>query len=366
MAEISERTAQQIVDTVKDVCGYHINFIRPDGVILASTNPERVGTYHEIGHKAAQTGQPIEVGSNDSFYGTQQGVNLPFFYHGEVLAVIGITGDPEEVRKYAYLAQRITGLLLKEQEYDARSRNAGAEIHYFVRSLVRAEAVNHDFYLDFLETHGIDESLKYMTVIVRLDRRYNPANLSMIEQEILSAFRQTESPLYTFEYPNEYILILREEVYRSWEYRFRRIAEKYGQFLKVGAGMKHSLIHQNRSYAEADIAVRAAGTRGGYAEYSSLHLEILLASVPESVRRQYAEKTAGKLGDKDRQMLETYFACDCSLKEAAGRLFVHKNTLQYHLDRIRTVTGFDPRKFSDAVVLYLALREEMSSSATDI
>ena len=134
------------------------------------------------------------------------------------------TGDPEEVRKYAYLAQRITGLLLKEQEYDARSRNAGAEIHYFVRSLVRAEAVNHDFYLDFLETHGIDESLKYMTVIVRLDRRYNPANLSMIEQEILSAFRQTESPLYTFEYPNEYILILREEVYRSWEYRFRRIA----------------------------------------------------------------------------------------------------------------------------------------------
>ncbi|MGN0256610.1 MAG: CdaR family transcriptional regulator [Chordicoccus sp.] len=360
MAEISERTARQIVDTVKDVCGYNINFIRPDGMILASTNPERVGTYHEIGHKAAQTGQAIEVSANDSFYGTQQGVNLPFSYHGEIKAVIGITGDPDEVRKYAYLAQRITGLLLREQEYDARSRNAGAEIHYFVRSLVRAEPVNHDFYLDFLNAHGIDESVKYMTVLVRLDRRYNPANLSMVEQEILSAFRQTESPLFTFEYPNEYILILREEKYRPWEYRFRQIAEKYGELLKVGIGMSHSLIHQNRSYGEADIAVRAAGTRGGYAEYSSLHLEILLASVPEDVRRQYAEKTAGKLGDKDRQMLETYFACGCSLKEAAEKLFVHKNTLQYHLDRIKTVTGFDPREFSDAVILYLALRKEMT------
>ncbi|MCC6094604.1 MAG: hypothetical protein LIV24_06235 [Eubacterium sp.] len=39
MAEISERTARQIVDTVKDVCGYNINFIRSDGIILASTNP---------------------------------------------------------------------------------------------------------------------------------------------------------------------------------------------------------------------------------------------------------------------------------------------------------------------------------------
>ena len=60
-------------------------------------------------------------------------------------------------------------------------------------------------------------------------------------------------------------------------------------------------------------------------------------------------------------MLGVYFACECSLKEAAEKLFVHKNTLQYHLDRVRSATGFDPRKFSDAVILYLALREEMTS-----
>ena len=75
MAEISKKTAQQIVDSVKDVCGHDVNFIRPDGSILASTNPERVGTYHEIGHRAAQEGQSIEVMENDSFYGTQQGVS---------------------------------------------------------------------------------------------------------------------------------------------------------------------------------------------------------------------------------------------------------------------------------------------------
>jgi len=36
MAEISKKTAQQIVDSVKDVCGHDVNFIQPDGSILAS------------------------------------------------------------------------------------------------------------------------------------------------------------------------------------------------------------------------------------------------------------------------------------------------------------------------------------------
>lgn len=33
--------AQQIVDTIHDVCGYDINFINPEGRIYASTDPER-------------------------------------------------------------------------------------------------------------------------------------------------------------------------------------------------------------------------------------------------------------------------------------------------------------------------------------
>lgn len=77
MAEqIEQRTAQQIVDTVKEVCGYNINFIRPDGIIMASTDPERVGTYHEIGQKAARTGEAIEVAEDEGFYGSRKGINM--------------------------------------------------------------------------------------------------------------------------------------------------------------------------------------------------------------------------------------------------------------------------------------------------
>ena len=44
---LSKRTAQKIVDTVKDVCGYDINFINPKGIIFASTDFSRIGDFHE-------------------------------------------------------------------------------------------------------------------------------------------------------------------------------------------------------------------------------------------------------------------------------------------------------------------------------
>ena len=42
MELISRAMAQQIVDTVKDVCSQNINFIDEKGIIVASTDRDRV------------------------------------------------------------------------------------------------------------------------------------------------------------------------------------------------------------------------------------------------------------------------------------------------------------------------------------
>ena len=52
MFKIDRTLAAQVVNTVKDVCGRDVNFINQYGIIFASTDPERVGTFHEIGHQA--------------------------------------------------------------------------------------------------------------------------------------------------------------------------------------------------------------------------------------------------------------------------------------------------------------------------
>ena len=47
MFKIDRTLAAQVVNTVKDVCGRDVNFINQYGIIFASTDPERVGTFHE-------------------------------------------------------------------------------------------------------------------------------------------------------------------------------------------------------------------------------------------------------------------------------------------------------------------------------
>lgn len=355
MPNISTKTAQQIVDTVKDVCGYNINFILPDGTIAASTNADRIGTYHEIGHKAAKSGQMLEVEADNAFYGTQKGVNLPFSYQGEIVAVIGITGEPAEVRKYAYLAQRITKLILRERDLDNLAHTRRDQIAYVVQSLTGGRTMPHRFLTEFQKEHHIDPAARYRTVLVQIDNRYNPANLSMIEQKIVRTFNQTGSELHIFDYPDRYILIETDEAYEMWCYQLKRLAEDFGVILRIGVGASHQLIHQNRSFREAEIAVQAANEESNYASYDDLTLEILLGSIPADARERFQTKTIRKLDDKEKKLLKTYFACECHLKEAAKKLFIHVNTLQYQLDKIARKTGLNPRKFEDAVVLYLGM-----------
>ena len=59
--KLDKSLAFQVVNTIKDTCGQDINFIDKQGMIFASTNADRIGTFHAIGHKAAQTEQTIEV-----------------------------------------------------------------------------------------------------------------------------------------------------------------------------------------------------------------------------------------------------------------------------------------------------------------
>lgn len=117
MELISRAMAQQIVDTVKDVCSQNINFIDEKGIIVASTDRDRVGTYHEVGYRVVLEGNTIEVTDDNSFRGTRKGINIPITYNGRIIAVIGISGEVEEVRKYAYLAQKITDILLKRENW---------------------------------------------------------------------------------------------------------------------------------------------------------------------------------------------------------------------------------------------------------
>lgn len=353
---IKREIAQQIVEAVKDVCSHDINFIDAKGIIFASTNLQRIGDFHEVGRRVILSGETIEVEEDGSFLGTQKGVNIPFTYKGQISAVIGISGEPAEVRKYAYLAQKITTLLLREHELDQQEHHQKTQLNQIIRSLIYKEDVNPGYLTDFLKKFNTTPAKEYHTIIVKLNSRYHPSNLSLIEKYIYRAFEQTESKLYTFNYSNEYILLLEAEKVERYLSVFRNLARKNAPLLKIGIGSAQPLVKQYKSYRAAQIALQSLMGEAALAIYDFLDLEILLGSISEGVKTMFLKQTIQVLSEKDRELLKTYFASNMSLKSTSEQLYLHKNTLQYQLDRIWSVTGYNPREFKDAVVLYMGLK----------
>ena len=144
MEIIDRETAQYIVDTVKSVCGKDINYIDARGIIIDSTDHSRVDSFHEIGYQVVTQGDTKEVSGDESFLGVQKGVNLPVFYHGKVIAAVGISGELEEARKYAALAQKITTILLREREVEARGSQKRSKISYMLRTLLLQGLTSED------------------------------------------------------------------------------------------------------------------------------------------------------------------------------------------------------------------------------
>lgn len=356
MELIQKKTAQKIVDTVRDVCGYHINFIDKKGMIIGSSDPKRIGTFHEIGKQVIQRGEPIEVSESDSFYGTQKGVNIPVFYDGEIMAAIGISGEPEKVKKFGTLAQRITSLLLREGELEFYGNQKKNRVNYVVCSLADGNITNAGYIRGFFREYHLEEKEEYRTLIIRLKEGEHSKGLFIIQRDIYQVMEHMESVLYTFRYPNEYILMMKVSDYEKRFPMIEKLVRSYHGALKAGLGNQRPLFEQSVSYRAAELAINSLNTGQLLAEYDKLDLDLILGCVTEEAREFFLKKTIESLSGEDVHILQTYFEEEMSLQKTSSRLFMHKNSLQYKLNRIYRISGYNPRTFHGAVVLYCALK----------
>ena len=359
MAVMDAAIAQQIVETVKETCGYDINYITDRGIILASTDSSRIGDYHEIGFQAGKKGTVIEVEKDDLYEGTHAGVNIPFYFHHQLVGVIGITGRPDEVRRYGQLAVRIMRLMLKERDLEQSLEARRAEASYILHSLVSGRPVNRDMLMGFLDSKNLPADEKYRIVRIRPKKEMKNTQFNTLENRIEVKLSDAADACCAYDYPGEFIVLQKAETFAESETYWKELTE----LASVSAGSPRTLSHVSRSYEEAGIARRSGA--GDYAVFDQLPLAFIFSSVPSYMREAYVHRTVSKLSERQKEILTEYYKEDMSLKNAADALFIHKNTLQYQLDRVREITGLDPRSFQDAVSLYIALHlqnlEEISA-----
>ena len=90
-----------------------------------------------------------------------------------------------------------------------------------------------------------------------------------------------------------------------------------------------------------------------------LRLERLLNGITETGKQQFMEQVLKGiehiLDMETLTTLEMFFQVDCNVSETAKKLYIHRNTLLYRLDKLKQETGLDVRKFSHAVLVKITL-----------
>lgn len=87
--------------------------------------------------------------------------------------------------------------------------------------------------------------------------------------------------------------------------------------------------------------------------------ELIFATKPQ-FRQAFADHilpptAVAALGAELEQTVMMFVECDLNMSETARRLYLHRNSLLYRLERIRELTGYDIRRFDDAVTVWAAL-----------
>ena len=66
-------------------------------------------------------------------------------------------------------------------------------------------------------------------------------------------------------------------------------------------------------------------------------------------------QTAKLFNDEMLHTIETFFENSLNLSETARKLYVHRNTLVYRLEKVKKITGLDLREFEDAILFKVAV-----------
>lgn len=345
--EISRQLAAQIVSAVYDVVGSDINLINASGVIIGSTNPKRIGSFHEAGFRAIQEKRPVFVNSRHQFKGTHEGINYPIFLEDSPIAVIGITGNPDELKQFGFLITKITEVFLKEQQLNEEMLSESRSLHYLITSLIYDHIQNPKQLEVLLKKYELEPEKEYAALSVKFQD-------AALEHSLRLYFSNIGCRLSLYLYPNEWAVIFdRIDFARFSPADFQK---QYQNRLHAGLGPFGTLYQLGQSWQGALAARRhAKQLKIPFCSTEDISIGLILENIPAHIQKMYSEHMLAPLTPKELHILKTYFSCGLSLKAASEALFIHKNTLQYQLDRITEKCGLNPREFQDAFLLQFAL-----------
>ena len=94
--------------------------------------------------------------------------------------------------------------------------------------------------------------------------------------------------------------------------------------------------------------------------YNNIGIERIIYKLPISICEIFLAEVLKKkkiknLNEEILFTINSFFDNNLNISETSRKLFIHRNTLVYRLEKIKNLTGLDLRNFEDAIKFKLAL-----------
>ena len=237
----------------------------------------------------------------------------------------------------------------------------------FIKNIISDNILISDIYMRAKELHVDAEVARGVFVVRPVDDRLDTVPVDVVQG--LFPDRQNDFVLSVGEHDVALIHQMGEDATaKDMEEVALRIEEALradGEsrvFVGIGTLALH-LRDLAKSYKEAQIAIEVGkvfDTEKSIIHYDNLGIGRIIYQLPTTLCEMFLSEAFKKnpIEALDEDTLDTinrFFENNLNVSETARKLYVHRNTLVYRLEKVKKITGLDLREFEDAILFKVAV-----------
>lgn len=376
---IEPEMARRFIEQVTQYTEYNINIMDESGVIIASRDPKRVGTYHEVADRIIHGTQDMIVITDEKMFpGVLPGINMAIIHEGRREGVVGVTGDPDKIHDVALITRMAMEAMLKYEKQQEQIRLRRSRKEHFISLLTQSE------FASATEIRGIAGQLEYDESRVRvpiLCRIYREASDPPEPEQVLEAMRRSRGHWvqdFSYVMDETHLLVFktvkvdgrrnmvdyREEIEDYLEDVLKWLKSRDVRAVFYVGTLQNSFSQYFYAYRHCkwlESHMRHPGDIVFFTDYVKEYFRTLTPRQElHRIFNVYDSETPDEKKQQFVEMIKALEETNYNLSEAAGKLYIHKNTLVYRYNRMKDYLGVDPllnmegREFLGLLLMYLA------------
>ena len=350
---MSGRIFQNVVLQLKENTDRTLGVIDGEGIVIACSELSMIGQRWAEYVPAINSADGAIITSDGKTFKALSGWGAQFDYAAFVF------GDNEISKTVCAMS---TVSLNAAKTYYEEKHDRGA----FIKDIISDNIMLGDIYMRAKELR-VPADVPRGVFVVRSLRKGESVPIDLIQSQFPD--RQNDFVLSVGEGD---VVLIRQVGEGSGIKELNKVAAQMEEALRdgtestvvVGIGtVANHLRELAKSYKEAQIAIEVGkvfDTEKYIINYENLGIGRLIYQLPTTLCEMFLQEIFKKnpIDALDQETLFTihkFFENNLNVSETARKLFVHRNTLVYRLEKIKKLTGLDLREFDDAITFKVAL-----------